>query len=281
MAMLAPLHPGKVVLTWQPATGTTGHWQKTPMTQQLRSLELPQRQALVQTLSEQMRQCETARRRSQETTISTGFAALDRLLPGGGLHCGTLAEWIPRDGGGATTLALAVARNACGETGTLVVVDRRRTFYPLAAAACGIDLSRLLLVRPQHDRDETWAIDQALRSGGASAVLAWPDRLDDHLFRRLQLAAEAGDAVGLFLRPVRAIAEPSWAEVRWLVEPLPSLPSHAADASRGVQLTLLRAPGQATILAQRLTLNLETGEVEPQRAPRAQRTQREARRIVA
>jgi hypothetical protein len=258
---------------------TTGRWQKTPMTHQLRSLELPERQALVQTLAEQMRQCETARRRGRQATISTGFAALDRLLPGGGLHRGTLAEWVPRDGGGATTLALAVARNACGELGTLVVIDRRRTFYPLAAAACGIDLSRLLIVRPQHDRDETWAIDQALRSGGASAVLAWPDRLDDHLFRRLQLAAEAGDAVGLFLRPVRAIAEPSWAEVRWLVEPLPSLSSRA-DASRGVQLTLLRAPGQATILAQRLTLNLETGEVEPQRTPRAQRTQREARRIA-
>jgi hypothetical protein len=142
-------------------------------------------------------------------------------------------------------------------------------------------LSRLLLVRPQNDCDETWAIDQALRSGGASAVLAWPDKLDDHLFRRLQLAAEAGDALGLFVRPARAIAEPSWAEVRWLVEPLPSLPSRAGDASRRAQLTLLRAPGRATILARRLTLNLETGEVEPPRTLRAPRTQREAQRIVA
>jgi hypothetical protein len=247
---------------------------------QLQPLELPQRHALVQALAEQMRQCETARRRSPQATISTGYAALDRLLPGGGLHCGTLTEWLPRDGGAATTLALAVARNACGERGTLVVIDRRRTFYPLAAAACGLDLSRLLLVRPQNDRDETWAIDQALRSGGASAVLAWPDKLDDHLFRRLQLAAEAGDTLGLFVRPARAIAEPSWAEVRWLVEPLPSLPSRAGGASRRVQLTLLRAPGRAAITAQRLALNLETGEVEPQRAARAQRAQREARRIA-
>jgi hypothetical protein len=206
-------------------------------------------------------------------TVSTGYAALDRLLTGG-LHRGTLTEWLPRDGGGATTLALAVARNACGEKGTLVVMDRRRTFYPLAAAACGIDLARLLLVRPQNDRDETWAIDQALRSGGASAVLAWPDKLDDHLFRRLQLAAEAGDTLGLFIRPARAIAEPSWAEVRWLVEPLASLPSRTGDAPRRVQLTLLRAPGRTAIATQRLALNLETGEVEPQRTPIAQRTRR-------
>src|SRR6188474_765375 len=125
------------------------------MTRQLQSHELSERQALVQALAEQVRQCETARRRSQKAAISTGFAALDRLLPGGGLHRGTLAEWLPRDGDGATMLALAVARNACTEQGTLVVIDRRGTFYSLAAAACGIDLSRLLLVRPQNDRDET------------------------------------------------------------------------------------------------------------------------------
>jgi protein ImuA len=250
------------------------------MTRQLRSLELPERQALVQALAEQVRQCETARRRSPQATISTGYPALDRLVPDGGLHCGTLVEWLPRDGGAATTLALAAARQACGENGTLVVVDRRRTFYPLAAAACGLDLSRLLLVRPQNDRDETWAIDQTLRSGGARAVLAWPDKLDDHLFRRLQLAAEAGDSLGLFVRPARAIAEPSWAEVRWLVEPLPSMPSGAGDASRRVQLTLLRAPSRAMINARKLALNLESGELEPQSALRAQRTPREARRIA-
>lgn len=253
------------------------------MTRQLRSLELSERQALVQALAEQVRQCETARRRSPEATISTGYPALDRLLPNGGLHRGALVEWLPRDGGAAATLALAAARQACGANGTLVVIDRRRTFYPLAAAPArrgGLDLSRLLLVRPQNDRDETWAIDQALRAGGASAVLAWPDKLDDHLFRRLQLAAEAGDTLGLFVRPARAIAEPSWAEVRWLVEPLPSIQSRAGDASRRVQLTLLRAPGRAGPTAQRLALNLETGEVEPQRTPRAQRTQREARRIA-
>jgi hypothetical protein len=236
------------------------------MTRQLQSHELSERQALVQALAEQMRQCETARRCSPEATISTGYPALDRWLPDGGLHRGTLVEWLPRDGGAATTLALAAARQACGENGTLVVIDRRRTFYPLAAAACGLDLSRLLLVRPQSDRDETWAIDQSLRSGGASAVLAWPDTLDDHLFRRLQLAAEAGDSLGLFVRPARAIAEPSWAEVRWLVEPLPSLPSRAGDASRHVQLTLLRSPGRAAIHERRVILNLETGDVEPQRA---------------
>jgi hypothetical protein len=180
-------------------------------------------------------------------------------------------------------LALAAAKEACGETGTLMVVDRRRAFYPLAAAACGIDLSRMLLVRPQQDRDETWAIDQALRAGGAGAVLAWPEKLDDHLFRRLQLAAEAADTLGLFLRPPRAIAEPSWAEVRFLVEPQPSMPSSDGTAPRRAAVTLLRAPGRPTLEARRWILNLENGFgelLEPQRALRTQRAQRGVRKIA-
>jgi protein ImuA len=244
------------------------------MTWQLRSPDHSSRETLIRALMEQMRQCETARRHSPEAAVSTGYAVLDRGLCGG-LHRGTLVEWLTHDGGsGATTLALKAARQACGEIGTLVVVDRRRTFYPLAAVACGLDLSRLLLVRPQHNRDETWAIDQALRSGGASAVLAWPEKLDDHLFRRLQLAAEAGDTLGLFLRPGRAMAEPSWAEVRWLVEPLPSMPSRDGVAPRRVKLSLLRSSGGAAIHCPQFVLELDdrTGyRIELPRAPRISR----------
>ncbi len=149
-----------------------------------------------------------------------------------------------------------------------MVIDRRRTFYPLAAAACGVDLARVILVRPQNDSDETWAIDQSLRSGGAAAVLAWPEKLDDHLFRRLQLAAEAGGSLGLFVRSPAARHEPSWAEVRLLIEPLASLPSTDGASPRRVQVSILRSPGHVPLHAAKLVLNLddESGkEIRPQR----------------
>ena len=244
------------------------------MTWQSPAHDSSSREALLRALSEQMRQCETVRRRSPEAVVSTGYAVLDRAL-GGGLYRGTLVEWLVQEGGGgATTLALAAAKVACGQTGSLVVVDRRRTFYPLAAMACGIDLSRLLLVRPQSDRDETWAIDQALRSGGASAVLAWPEKLDDHLFRRLQLAAEAGDTLGLFVRAGRALAEPSWAEVRWLVEAQPNLPSSAGAAARRAKLSLLRSSGGAAIHCPQFIVGLEDRSgyrIDAQRITRVRR----------
>jgi len=47
-----------------------------------------------------------------------------------------------------------------------------------------------------------------------AAVWGMIDRLDGRAFRRLQLAAQAGHTLGLFLRPPSARGQPSWADVR-------------------------------------------------------------------
>src|SRR5262245_52378136 len=70
--------------------------------------------------------------------FSSGVAAIDRLLPGGGLRHGMLVEWLAeRSGCGAATLGLLAAREACRAGGMLVVLDRAQTFYPPAAAGWG------------------------------------------------------------------------------------------------------------------------------------------------
>src|SRR5262245_53430526 len=89
---------------------------------------------------------------TEETlTFSSGAAAIDRLLPGGGLQHGMLVEWLAeRPGCGAGTLGLLAAREACRAGGMLVVVDRAGMFYPPAAAGWGVDPARLIVVRPRN-----------------------------------------------------------------------------------------------------------------------------------
>ena len=101
-----------------------------------------------------------------------------------------------------------------------MVIDRRQTFYPPAAAAWGIDLERMIVVHPQNARDELWAAVQALRSPAVAAMWAAIDRLDSRAFRRLQLAAQAGRTLGVLMRPSSARGEPSWADVTLEVGPL-------------------------------------------------------------
>ena len=140
-------------------------------------------------------------------------------------------EYLADPGGGAATLALAAAREACGAEKALVVLDgfyagsARRSglsghFYPPTAAAWGIDLSRLVVLRPASEADALWALDQALRCPGVGAVWARWNALDGQDFRRLQLAAEEGGVVGLLLRPASRRGHPTWADVQWLVRPV-------------------------------------------------------------
>ena len=152
-------------------------------------------------------------------TFSCGAAAIDRLLPGGGLRHGMLLEWLAeRPGCGAATLGLLAAREACRAGGVLVVLDRARAFYPPAAATWGVDPARLIVVRPRTARDEIWAAVQSLCSPVVAAVWTMIDRLDSRNFRRLQLAAEAGRTLGVLVRGASARGQPSWADMRLSVQ---------------------------------------------------------------
>jgi protein ImuA len=167
--------------------------------------------------------------------VSSGLPELDARLPERGFPRGSLIEWlVPGPGSGAGTLALAAAREACRDGPPLVVVDRSGRFYPPAAAALGLDLARVLIVRPRRSDDEAWACDQALRTRGIGAVLAWPDRADARWLRRWQLAVEQSGVIGLFVRPERARGEPCFSAVRLQVQPL------AGHGCRRVQLEIVR-----------------------------------------
>lgn len=212
------------------------------------------RSEVVRQLTEQVRQIERGGQRPPAEGVSSGCLQLDRLLPQGVFPRGALVEWLGEGpASGASTLALLLARQACLGPGAVVVFDRRGDFYPPAAACLGIDLERLLLVRPANERDERWAMDQALRSLGVAAVVAWPERLDARVFRRWQLAAEAGKALGLLVRPARARRDPSWAEARLLVEPRPG------SGRRRLQVEVLHARGSQAGKSVELEIDDETG----------------------
>lgn len=175
---------------------------------------------IVQALTEKVRRIEGVKRMRPCDGVTTGCAELDAILPHGAFRRGTLVEWLGTAAGGATTLAFVVARQALAQGGALVVIDPQRTYYPPAAAALGIELERMIVVQPRCNADHAWALDQALRCAGVSAALAWPPCWDDHIFRRLQLAAESSGALGLLIRSEACCHQPSWADVRLLVEPL-------------------------------------------------------------
>ena len=81
--------------------------------------------------------------------ISTSYPVLDRALGIGGIPGGHITELIGRQTSGMGTLSLKIMANAQGEGSTAVYVDTDATFDPIYAAACGVNVAALLLVRPK------------------------------------------------------------------------------------------------------------------------------------
>jgi protein ImuA len=220
----------------------------------------PSQRDQIETLRRHLAQAEAAHRPAAEP-FSSGSPAWDRILPGQAFHRGTLVEFLTTRGCGAATLALVAAREACRQGGSLVVIDRSRTIYPPAAANLGIEMSRLIFVRPRNQADQLWAMNQSLRCPGVSAVLCWPERLDDRAFRSLQLAAEAGGAVGLFVRQINMRGHPSWSDLQFLVEALP-----VAQRTRRLRIELIRCRNGKAGASVELELDDETGTLEASRS---------------
>ncbi len=152
--------------------------------------------------------------------VSSGFAELDALLPGGGWPRGALTEILmPRQGIGALRLLMPALAQLSQDERWICWVAPPHIPYAPALAAAGIDLSRVLLVHPGARQDGLWALEQSLRSGTCGAVLAWPTVADSRVLRRLQLAAEAGDALGFLFRSRRLASRPAAAALRIQLDP--------------------------------------------------------------
>src|SRR5450755_395673 len=103
-------------------------------------------------------------------SVPTGFTQLDRLLPGGGWPGGALTELIAEDEGiGEVSLfGPALARLSIEDERWIAFVAPPHFLYAPALANLGIDLARIVLIRPTQRQEALWATEQALRSGAAS-----------------------------------------------------------------------------------------------------------------
>jgi len=154
---------------------------------------------------------------------STGWAALDAALPARGWPDAALTELLlPADGIGELQLLWpTLARLSQPKDGAIALVAPPWHPYPPAWHAAGVRLGALHVIRTDTPREALWAAEQCLRSGACSAVLCWPQQADDRALRRLQVAAETGQALGFAFRPMKAAVNPSPAALRIALDASP------------------------------------------------------------
>jgi len=158
--------------------------------------------------------------RAPSTVLSSGYPRLDRLL--GGWHPGNLIELrYTQEGCGELQLLLPLLAQLARQPRWIILLDPPHIPFAAAFSAAGVDLSRLLLVHSRSRGDAGWVMEQALKSGGCSAVLGWLPRADERLVRRLQLLASDHQGLGFLLRPGGGADGGSAAAYRLQLQPGP------------------------------------------------------------
>ncbi len=172
--------------------------------------------------------------------LASGYPRLDRYLPGGGWPPHALTEiLLAEHGAGELELlmpALARMSRAADDgdaAGWIAWIAPPFHPYPPALVQWGIDLSRVLIVRPKTATEALWAAEQALSSGNCRAVLLWSDALDSATSRRLQLAAERGRSWAVAFRPLDAQSEATAAALR----------IRLTNSREGTELSILKSRG--------------------------------------
>jgi protein ImuA len=171
--------------------------------------------------------------RSARVHVETGIPLMDQAL-GGGLSRGAIHEILPRtvqDLGAAAGFAFGLASRAQERSAYVLYIqhdftsaETGRPYLP-GLKISGFDTSALIYLHVPRAEDVLWAMNEALKCRGFSAVIAeFPAHtraLDLTCTRRLALAAQEGLGFGLILRHAATI-EPNAATTRWLISARPS-----------------------------------------------------------
>lgn len=178
----------------------------------------------------------------RQAATPTGFARLDKYLPGGGWPADGITELLhDQQGiGELRLLAPALARLSREQSRWLLWVAPPHVPYAPALANAGIDLSRVLVVTPKKQPDVLWTLEKALASNSCSMVLAWPGDIRGKEIRRLQVASREGHSLGVLFRPGHAVNQASPAELR--IRLYGCVPSALTEHS-GLQLHILKRRG--------------------------------------
>lgn len=174
--------------------------------------------------------------RAKVEGISTGYKALDEILPAGGWPVSALVEVISaRWGAGELQLLLPALIRVSQQPRRLVWIAPPFVPYAQGLANSGIAIEQVVVLPlDKVTASASWTMEKILKTQSCGIAMSWPERLQDKTIRRLQLAAEAGNSLGFLFRTVEA--KSSAASIRIRINSVPN----------GLEVDVFKARGGAS-----------------------------------
>ncbi len=157
--------------------------------------------------------------RGSSLVIPTATAALDELLPGGGLPRAGLVEiTVPNAHAEAISMLMPALVRLSRQGRWLAMVTPPYEPRARVLTATGMDTSRVLQVNPHPGRSGLWTVESLMRTGKCSIVMAWPGCATEFMEKKLKKAASVGKTTAILFRPEGQAGHSSIADVRLEME---------------------------------------------------------------
>jgi cell division inhibitor SulA len=169
--------------------------------------------------------------------IRSGYPTLDAILPWKGWPRQGLVEIISARDIGELHLLMPVLRSLSQQQLPSVWIAPPHIPYAPALLQAGIALEHVFIVRSDISwRQTLWSLEKALQTAGCPLVLAWLGQLNIPVLRRLQLAAQSGQTLGVLFHQRHISNSPS--ALQLAVQPGKLSGSHGS-----LEVRVLRARG--------------------------------------
>ncbi|MES3016372.1 MAG: Error-prone repair protein ImuA [Bacteroidota bacterium] len=156
---------------------------------------------------------------------SVGLGPIEGAFPNDVFPRGAIHEFLnaaPEQAAANGGFISGILNNLMHNGGACLWISMRRTLFPPSLKVFGVEPDRLIFIDLKRERDVLWAMEEALKCKGLSAVIGELGEISFTETRRLQLAAEQSRVTGFVLRSDPKRLSATACVARWNITSLPS-----------------------------------------------------------
>jgi protein ImuA len=154
-----------------------------------------------------------------------GLGPVENAFPNGIFPTAAIHEFltdVPENAAASTGFIAGLLQVLMENGGACLYISASRKLFPPALKAFGVEPDKIIFVDLKQEKDVLWAMEEALKCEGLSAVIAEVRAISLTASRRLQLAVERSKVTGFILRNDPGKLSASGCVARWKISPLPS-----------------------------------------------------------